>query len=63
MAISAGELAPAPDPPVHLSLKGVLDQTYDLADYGKYIYEETPEPSLAVEDEAWAKGLIAHAAR
>jgi len=51
------------DPLVHLDLKAVLDQTYDLADYGKYIYQETPEPPLSAEDEAWARGIIVGAAR
>lgn len=46
------------DPPVCLDLKAVLDRTYDLADYGKYIYEETPEPPLSAEDESWARGVI-----
>jgi len=45
------------DPPVHLDLKAVLDQTYDLADYGKYIYQETPEPPLSAKDEQWARGI------
>jgi len=39
------------DPPVHLDLKAVIDQTYDLADYGKYIYQEIPEPPLAATSE------------
>jgi hypothetical protein len=51
------------DPPVHLDLKAVLDRTYDLADYGKYIYPETPEPPLSAEDEAWAHGIVGGAAR
>lgn len=52
-----------PDPPVHLDLKAVLDRTYDLADYGKYIYEESPEPSLSAEDEAWARAIVLEASR
>lgn len=48
-----------PDPPVELDLKAVLDRAYDAADYGKYIYHDTPEPPLAEDDAAWAKGVIA----
>ncbi len=36
----------APDAPVRLDLKAVLDRAYDAADYGKYIYQETPVPAL-----------------
>jgi hypothetical protein len=45
----------APDADVFLDLRAVLDRAYDGADYGKYIYDETPEPPLSAEDEAWAK--------
>jgi hypothetical protein len=48
----------APDSPVMLDLKGVLDRAYDAADYGKYIYGETPEPALSSEDQQWANTLI-----
>ncbi|OAI40679.1 hypothetical protein AYO40_04510 [Planctomycetaceae bacterium SCGC AG-212-D15] len=48
----------APDPPVKLDLKVVLDRAYDGANYGKYIYEEDPEPPLSAEDQAWALGFI-----
>jgi hypothetical protein len=37
----------APDAPVRLDLKAVLDRAYDDADYGKYIYQETPSPPLS----------------
>lgn len=47
----------SPDLPVMLDLKKVLDQTYDDADYGKYIYLEAPEPPLSPEDDAWARGI------
>jgi hypothetical protein len=47
-----------PDPPVRLDLKAVLDETYDAADYGKYIYQETPEPPLSAADAAWARSFI-----
>ncbi len=49
---------PAPDPDVLLDLQAVLDRTYDAADYGKYIYGETPEPPLSPEDETWARPLV-----
>ncbi len=49
------------DAPVHLDLKAVLDRTYDLAGYGKYIYQETPEPPLSAQDERWARTTIAGA--
>jgi len=48
----------APDPDVKLDLRLVLDRAYDAADYGKYIYQEAPEPRLAPEVEAWAKQFI-----
>lgn len=53
----------APDPDVTLDLQAVLHRTYDTADYGKYIYGETPEPPLAAEDEAWARGFVPPAGR
>ena len=48
----------APDSPVKLDLKAVLDLTYDDANYGKHIYLESPDPPLRSEDEAWAVGLF-----
>lgn len=48
----------APDPPVWLDLRTVLDRTYDEADYGKYIYQDSPEPPLSPEDETWARQFI-----
>ncbi len=49
----------APDPPVILNLKAVLDKTYDAAGYEKYIYQGQPEPALSEEDMAWANEMIA----
>jgi hypothetical protein len=49
-----------PDSDVLLDLQAVLDRTYDAADYGKYIYGETPDPPLSPEDEAWARQFIPH---
>jgi Protein of unknown function (DUF4058) len=48
----------APDPDVVLDLQAVLDHTYDAAEYGKYIYGETPEPALSVEQEKWAMQFL-----
>jgi hypothetical protein len=47
-----------PDPDARLDLQVVLDQTYDAADYGKYIYSELPDPPLSPADEAWARQLV-----
>src|SRR5205085_10190617 len=47
------------DPLPHLDLQAVLHEVYDLADYRKYVYEDSPKPPLRAEDEAWAKGVIA----
>jgi hypothetical protein len=33
-----------PDPDVPLDLRAVLNSAYDAANYGKYIYQEMPEP-------------------
>jgi hypothetical protein len=48
----------APDPDVLLDLQAVLDRGYDAADYGKYIYDETPQPPLSEEDLAWARQFL-----
>lgn len=48
----------SPDPAVELDLQQILDRTYDLADYGKTIYSEMPEPPLSSADAAWAKQFI-----
>jgi hypothetical protein len=48
----------APDPDVRLDLQAVLDRAYDAADYGKYVYRETPEPPLSAEDAAWASQFL-----
>jgi hypothetical protein len=47
-----------PDPDVLLDLQAVLDRAYDGADYGKYIYGETPEPPLAADDATWAQAFV-----
>jgi hypothetical protein len=48
----------APDPDIRLDLQAVLDRAYDAADYGKYVYCETPEPPLSAEDNAWASQFL-----
>lgn len=48
----------APDPPVRLDVRAVLDRAYDAADYSKYVYQETPDPALSQEDEAWARQFV-----
>ena len=52
-----------PDADAHLDLQTVLHDVYDAARYGNYIYEGSPQPSLSRGDEAWARELVAHAAR
>jgi len=47
-----------PDPDVQLDLQAVLGRTYDAADYGKYVYGETPEPPLSTDDESWARAFV-----
>ena len=47
-----------PDADVPLDLQGVLHRVYDAAQYGNYIYSETPEPPLSAEDAAWAQQIM-----
>jgi hypothetical protein len=47
-----------PDAPVWLDLKAVLDRTYDAGGYGKYIYQEIPEPPLDENETEWARGFV-----
>jgi hypothetical protein len=47
-----------PDPDVHLDLQALLHRVYDAADYGKYIYGETPQPPLTPADDAWAQQFL-----
>lgn len=47
-----------PDPDVRLDLQSVLDRTYDAAQYGNYIYADTPVPPLSPHDAAWAQQFI-----
>lgn len=48
----------SPDAPVVISLKDVLDRTYDSGAFEHYLYDTLPEPPLSAEDEAWASGFI-----
>jgi hypothetical protein len=48
----------APDPDVLLDLQTVLDRAYDAADYGKYVYGETPEPPLSEEQLDWTRQFL-----
>ena len=48
----------APDADVPLDLQSLLNEVYDEAGFAKYIYTDTPEPSLAVDDLTWAKTLV-----
>lgn len=48
-----------PHADVEVDLQAVLHRVYDSAQYGNYIYDETPYPRLSPEDAAWAASLIA----
>jgi hypothetical protein len=48
----------APDPDIPLDLQALLHRVYDAADYGKYIYRETPQPPLPPDDDAWARQFV-----
>ena len=41
-----------------LDLQRALDEAYDAAHYGNYIYAEQPEPTLSADDAAWAKQFL-----
>lgn len=47
------------DPEPLVSLKQVLDRTYDDAGYARRIYQTPPEPPLAGADTDWATALAA----
>ncbi|HEX5269876.1 MAG TPA: DUF4058 family protein, partial [Gemmataceae bacterium] len=47
-----------PDADVTLDLQALLHRVYDAAGYAKYIYAETPEPSLSEQDLAWARQYV-----
>jgi hypothetical protein len=43
---------------VLLNLQELLHQVYEAARYGKYIYEEQPNPPLAESVAAWAEEIL-----
>ena len=47
-----------PDPDAQLDLQEVLHDIYDRARYGTYIYEDSPDPPLAPDDDAWARQFV-----
>jgi len=46
------------DPDVRLNLQEMLHRVYDAADYGRYLYEEPPDPPLPPDMIAWARALV-----
>jgi len=48
----------APDHDVLLDLQELLHAVYDAANYGKYIYGETPDPPLRPDDAEWARQFL-----
>lgn len=48
----------SPDPDVTLDLQAILHSAYEAGNYDYYLYENTPEPLLSAEDQAWADELI-----
>jgi hypothetical protein len=47
------------DPDAELDLQELLHRLYDAGGYADFIYDSEPDPQLAPEDAAWARGLIA----
>jgi hypothetical protein len=52
----------APDLPVMLNLKAVLDEVYDATGFGNHIYQQVPDPPLNAVDAAWAHQILDGAA-
>jgi hypothetical protein len=50
-------LAP-PDSDVRIELQDILNQAYDLARYGSYIYVGSPQPPLNSTDAQWANHIL-----
>lgn len=46
------------DPNAQLDLQQALDEAYDAARYGKYIYAEEPQPPLPSADAEWARQFV-----
>ena len=49
------------DADVLVDLQAILNRTYDEAGYGKYVYDEKPQPPLNAEDDTWARTIVAGA--
>lgn len=47
-----------PDESVRLDLQAALQQVYDAANYGNYIYQSQPQPPLQADDAAWASEVV-----
>jgi hypothetical protein len=47
-----------PDADAQLDLQEVLNDIYDRARYGTYIYEGSPDPVLVPQEEAWARQFV-----
>jgi hypothetical protein len=43
---------------VDLDLQAVLDEAYDAAHYGNYIYADQPPPPLSADEAAWARPFL-----
>jgi hypothetical protein len=48
----------SPDAAVAIDLQELLHKVYDAANYGKFIYAETPQPPLSPDDAAWAQQFV-----
>lgn len=46
------------DPPILFDTQALLHRVYDAAGYGKYIYQESPQPPLPPDDAAWAEQFL-----
>lgn len=46
------------DPNARLDLQLALDEAYDAAHYGNYIYADVPQPPLSAADAAWARRFV-----
>jgi len=46
------------DAPARLELKSVIDQAYDAAGYGYYVYDGQPDPPLDIDDAKWAAQFV-----
>lgn len=51
----------SPDADARLDLQQVLDQIYDAARYGTYLYDNPPDPPLEPAQRQWARQFVEHA--